>query len=208
MKTLVAVISALFLSSAAYSFTLEVDKTRLIRIVKEVSGDIVADASRLVSMAEESDKPIYVLVNSPGGSVAAGEVFIRAINIAKHRGIEVKCISTVYAASMGFNILGNCSSVYTFKNTGLLYHPVRVGLLGIYKAKDLELLAKELQAIDEGLLKFLDNLLGMDKDLLYETYYQEKWWTAGELVKYIKPGWLYVINDIKGLDDLFEIPTR
>lgn len=182
-----------------------VDTSRLINILGQVNRGILDKANELMALASQSRQPIFLLVNSPGGSVRSGNVFISAMNVVKSRGIQIQCITSVYAASMAFSILANCSTRYVLPKAQLLFHPVRVGLMGTLTGNELKTLADDLRALDVGLLNFLENAMGMNRPLLERTFYAEKWWDATELQAVTKKGWLTIIRDVKGIDDLFAL---
>jgi ATP-dependent Clp protease protease subunit len=191
------------LASIASAETLEVDSSRLIKVLGPVDGRILEKANELMELATVSKEPIYVLVNSPGGSVAAGNVFVDAMGIAKQRGIVVKCVTSIYAASMAFTILANCSERYVLPQAELLFHPVRVAINDTLTAPQFQELATTLHVMDLALQKFLVETTGIDKEVMLTAYYGEKWWKAAELQAATNPGWLIIVTDVKGIKELF-----
>jgi ATP-dependent Clp protease protease subunit len=182
---------------------LEVNKERLINILGPVNAGIVEKANDLMTLARISREPIYLFVNSPGGSVRAGNVFIDAMTIAKNRGIEIKCITSIYAASMAFSILANCSDRYVLPNARLLFHPARIGIMGAYTGPEYQELADILNNLDKSLQEFLVKELEIDRDVMMKAYYAEKWWDAKELQAATKKGWLIIVEDVIGIENLF-----
>ena len=182
---------------------LEVDKKRLINILGPVNAQIVDKANDLMRLARTSRAPIYLFVNSPGGSVRAGNVFIDAMTITKSRGIEIKCVTSIYAASMAFSILANCSDRYVLPNARLLFHPARIGIMGAFTGPEYQEFADILNNLDKSLQEFLVEELEIDRDVMLKAYYAEKWWDAKELQAATKKGWLTIVDDITGIDDLF-----
>lgn len=189
--------------------TLDMDKDRLVKIVGAVDGSILPKATELLKLSEKSTAPIYILINSPGGSVRTGNVFIDAMHIAKARGAEIRCVSPVYAASMAFTILMNCSKRYALANTSLLFHPVRVvlGQTPITAPLALEL-ARDLDVYDTKLKAELLENLGIEEAIMIKAYYEEKWWDARELQTAVKPGWITIVDNITGTTDVFEVSSE
>lgn len=185
---------------------LYVNPSRLIKVLGAVGPDIVKKANQLLALADSTKEPIYVLINSPGGSVRVGNVFIDAMTMAKSRGVQIKCLTSIYAASMAFSIFANCSEKYVLANTQLLFHPARIGLFGVYTAEEFELMHKELKKIDNRLQDFLLRELEIDKEVMLKAYYDEKWWEAEELQKATRKGWLNIVDDVVGIDStLFSV---
>jgi ATP-dependent Clp protease protease subunit len=189
--------------------TLDIDNTRLVKVIGGVDGSIIPKATELLTLADKSSDPIYIMINSPGGSVRAGNVFIEAMNIAKYRGIELKCVSPVYAASMAFTILMNCTERYALKSTQLLFHPVRVilGNMPVTAPVAAEI-AADLNKYDKELKDQLLRELELDKEVMTKAYYDERWWSAKELQAASKDGWLIVVDDIKGTSDVFQLSAK
>lgn len=188
---------------------LELDSKRTIKIIGGIGGGILGQAEELIKLADKSTAPIYLLINSPGGSVRTGNVFIAAMEMAQARGITVKCVVPVYAASMAFSILLACSERYALEKSELLFHPVRINASRITITAPLALaLFEDLNKIDLALQELLTQELGLDKDIMLKAYYDEKWWKAGELAAAAKVGWISIVKDIKGVDGIFQLEPK
>lgn len=183
--------------------TLHVDKARVVSVLGRVDGRIIEKANELMKLAKSSREPIYVFINSPGGSVRAGDVFIDAMTVVKSRGIEIKCVTSIYAASMAFSILVNCTDRYVLPNTRLLFHPVRAGLMGSYTGIEMAEIGAELNEMDTTLQDLLVSKTGIDREVMKKAYYAEKWWKAPEIQAATTEGWLTIVDDITGIEALF-----
>lgn len=75
----------------------------------------------------ESKEPIYLVINSPGGSVYDGFDFIRFAQTSK-RPIHTV---TMFAASMGFQIVQSLGDRYVTKYSTLMSHKVSGGFSGV-----------------------------------------------------------------------------
>ena len=188
---------------------LDVDSKRLIRIVGVIDGQILQQADKLLKLTEDKTKSdIFILLNSPGGQVFPGEVFIDAIGQAQAMGITVKCFSPVYAASMAFNIMLHCNENYVLNHTKLLFHPVRRGYKGVIKAKDALEIAKDLLKIDQRLLTILDNKLTLSGEQIRYHYDRETFWNGSELAPLFKNDFFKVVKGITGIKDIFQISPK
>lgn len=180
-----------------------VDQSRLVRIVGVVNHNIIEKANELIKLASESKKPIYLLINSPGGQVIAGNFFLDALRQVQAQGIKVIGISTVFAASMAFSILLECDERYTLSNTMLLFHPVRVMTRQPLTAPILRELAADLQKFDDKLIPLLVAKLNLKRDVIEKHYYAETFWNAGDLAK-ASPKFLTVVKSVLNIENMFQ----
>jgi ATP-dependent protease ClpP protease subunit len=109
---------------------------------------------------------------------------------------------------MAFSIMVNCSNRYVLPNAQLLFHPVRVGLMGSMLAEELQKLATELAFLDTTLQDLLVSSMGIDRNVMLEAYYDEKWWTPKEMQAVTTAGWLTIVDDIVGINNLFTISPK
>lgn len=200
-----AIILALVLLVSAQARGLTIDPTRTVRVVGEVSFGILTQAQELLDLAEKSQAPIYLIINSPGGAVLPGNIFIDAMDAVKAQGVPIRCITTIMAASMAFNIYANCNDRYATKNALLLFHPVRTMSREPVKADDAQTTADELAKLDSEVLTYLIDRTGMNPLLLIAAFYKEKLWMARELKKHCKAGFMTIIPYVKGAKDLYKV---
>src|ERR1700676_2211529 len=89
--------------------TISLTSTNTLVLNTEVNGE---SASKIISLARELDakagffgkkKPLYLFLNTPGGSIQSGLEIIEAL---KGLGRKVNTIS-LFAASMGFQLVQN-----------------------------------------------------------------------------------------------------
>jgi ATP-dependent Clp protease protease subunit len=90
----------------------EVNDETMARLLKEI---LQKDAKL------KSGEPIYIILNTPGGSVSAGEDLIEALN-KLNRPIHT---ITLYAASMGSNISNRLGKRLSHPNGLYMYHRMR-----------------------------------------------------------------------------------
>lgn len=96
----------------------------VVLVNEEVSAISVAKwiqkAKKLDAIGSSSD-PIYLVMNTPGGSIADGIDFIEALKGLKRPIATV----TIFAASMGFQIVQNAGERLVLKNGVLMSHRAR-----------------------------------------------------------------------------------
>jgi ATP-dependent protease ClpP protease subunit/carbonic anhydrase/acetyltransferase-like protein (isoleucine patch superfamily) len=184
--------------------TLPVNPKRLIKVLGPINENILPLANKLEHMSK-SKGDIYILVNSPGGSAAAGGLFVDAMHMVKKRGKKIHCLSTVMAASMAFSILLTCDTVSVLKNTRLLYHPhrIRSSRGSVLTANHTLRLYKSLQRLDKELIKTIFSKIKKNETTV-KAFYEERFWKALDLKKYTKGSWFRIVKNIEGVSPLYQ----
>jgi ATP-dependent Clp protease, protease subunit len=103
--------------------------------------------------SEDNNKPIYLYINSPGGSVTAG---LAIYDTMQHIKSEVVTICVGLAASMGAFLLtaGTKGKRLALPHSRIMIHQPLGGVQGRRQATDIEIEAKEI-------LRIRDDLNGM-----------------------------------------------
>lgn len=192
----------LVLTSPLFGNTLEIDPDRFIKLQGEVNEKTISVASEIEKLYSDNDDNIYLLLNSPGGSVLYGNIVIAAIEQAKSRGIEVICLSTAYAHSMAFNIMLECSKAVVLKSTSLVFHPVRIKMIGT--AKDLMQRAHKMHLMDLDLINRISAVIGTSPSDIAKMYYAEKEWTGIEFFNFQIRKHFIIADKITGVIGLFK----
>ena len=171
----------------------EAKDDRIVEIIGQVDGDIINQAAEVERLSNLNNEPIELLINSPGGSVFTGMIFIDAMNAAKAKGIKFKCTSVVLAASMAYTIFSNCDERYAQANTRLLFHPMSTRAQGRVQ----ELVTDLIQTVPEekAIMDKLRNDLGIDWKTFHTNYFAETFWTATTLLN-ISPEFLTIVDDV------------
>lgn len=167
-------------------------------IINEViqSPQIMHKASDLLYLVDDNLEPINIVLNSPGGSVFAGLQFINAMEIAKARGVILRCHVVGMAASMAFQILAHCDERYALRYSLLLWHPVRIGFLGTITPALAEQMKESMNLIEEDMNPTLLETLGIEEALYYKHYHWETLHTAVGIDR-VAPSFLQVVDDTK-----------
>lgn len=184
---------------------IEVDKQRTVFIAGAIDGNVLAAANAIEQLSTKSTKPIYIVLNSPGGNVIAGIQVLSAISAARTRGATIKCVVPMMAASMAFIILAACDERYAFPNSLLLWHPVRTS--GSMSSKEAEQVAEDIARLERPLVQALIKSLNIDEETFYKHYYHETLWTGASLAE-VAPSFLTLVQDIRGAGILFSIDGR
>lgn len=204
MKSIVtSIITLLLMSVPAFGKTVTVDVTKPNTMVIDgpITGDSVRELPDRILDQSTKSKVIVLLINSPGGEVYAGLNLIGAMKMAKSRGVRFDCAVTTMAASMAFQILANCDRRYVLNNTFLLWHPVRIGFMGVITPAQAYEMWQALTRIENVLVEDLRKQIDFPEDLFWEHYHAETMWVASDLVKEI-PGEFIMVDDIRGISSL------
>ena len=129
-------------------------KDRVVFLGTEVNDDIANSIiSQLLFLeAQDSEKDIYLYINSPGGSVSAGLAILDTMNLIKP---DVQTIVMGMAASMGAFLLsaGAKGKRFALPNAEIMIHQPLGGAQG--QATDIEISAKHILKTRERLNKML-----------------------------------------------------
>lgn len=201
---LISLLLALLISKAAFSSTFTLDNPeRYLEVIDVVDGGVILTAQRLEELTRKNKEDVTILINSPGGYVSAGFILVDAIEMAKERGVTVKCVSGVLAASMAFILLAHCSERYVLPNTILLFHPIRFGGEGIRIEEVLPSLI-ELTRRERIVSRYLVKRMGMRWQSYHQHSYSETDWSGRGLANYTAgSNFLTVVDRVEGIDNLF-----
>lgn len=156
--------------------TITLRKNNFVSVKGEVSEQNVIKWSNQLNKLNSN--PIYLYIDSPGGSVDAGLQFINTINYHKNQGKTINCIAKS-AYSMAFVIFQNCSNRYVMSSTTLMQH--QISLSGI--RGPINNLINYLDMINKISYE-LDNMVSsrIKMDLTaYRNKISNDWWIYGNL---------------------------
>lgn len=184
---------------------LEVNVKRMVRVIGEVDQSIMDDANQLEALSAQSKDPIYIVINSPGGSVSFGMQFLTAMKVAKSRDVKLVCVVPNLAASMAFHMLAECDERYALSYTLLLWHPMKTGgMFVMLSADQMEYLVKTMRSWEVPLNDKIMKQLNLSKDLFYYHYTHETLFIPSQLAE-IAPNFITIIDEVKGVPNLFKM---
>lgn len=158
-------------------------KERIIMLSGEVNDDsanlIVAQLLFLES--EDPDKDIYLYINSPGGSITAGNAIYDTMQYIK---CDVSTICIGMAASMGAFLLssGTKGKRFALPNAEVMIHQPLGGFQG--QATDFEIHAKRILKMKESLNKILSENTGKPLETIKADVERDNFMTADEAKAY------------------------
>ncbi len=138
-------------------------------------------SERLLALASESDKPVLLVLSSPGGHVESGDMIHDMIKFVS---APVKILGTGWVASAGALIYAAADKAnrYALPNTRFLLHEPRGGVGG--QASDVEIQAREIIKMRERLNKIFADATGQPLKKIKEDTDRDYWMTAKEAVDY------------------------
>jgi len=155
-------------------------KGRTVLVFGEIDMRLAERVSaQLLAMAAENDKPIKMLINSPGGHVESGDTIHDMIRFA---GPEVKVIGTGWVASAGAHIFlgAKKENRLCLPNTRFLLHQPAGGVRG--QASDIQIEADEIVKMRERVNRMIAKETGQTfEKVLKDT--QRNFWMSAEQAK-------------------------
>lgn len=167
----------------AYDIYSRLLKDRIIFLSGSINDDMANTiiAQLLFLEAEDSEKDIYIYINSPGGYIHSGMAILDTMNYIKP---EIHTICVGMAASMASIILayGEKGKRTILENAEVMIHQPLGGAEG--QATEIEISAKHILMNKEKLTKMLAERTGKKESEVEEDMDRDYWLTADEAKKY------------------------
>lgn len=179
------------------STALTVDRTVMIEGVIAGAGLKAIGAQLVAWSVQKPAVPVNIIIDSPGGSVYSGTMFINQMEAVRGRGTPVRCFVSGMAASMAFSILLHCDERYALANSYLLWHPVRAQP-GPVTGREAEAIGRAIQALDRWILIDLARTLRLQQATLRYHFYNETMHYGRELAA-MDPEFMTIANSFPGL---------
>jgi ATP-dependent Clp protease, protease subunit len=160
------------------------NQERIIFLGQEVTDSLANSiiAAMLYLDSDDPTKPIYIYINSPGGSVTAG---MAIYDTMQHIKSEVVTICVGLAASMGAFLLasGNKGKRLALPNARIMIHQP-LGGTGRRQASDIEIEAKEILRIRDSLNHILAERTGQPIEKIEKDTDRDYFMSAQEAKEY------------------------
>ena len=157
---------------------------RILFLGSEVNDAIANSlvAQMLYLDSEDSSKPIYLYINSPGGSVTAGLAIYDTIQYVKS---DVVTICVGLAASMGAFLLGagTKGKRLALPHSRIMIHQP-LGGTSQRQASDIEIEAREILRIKDMLNKSMSDMTGQELAKIEKDTDRDYFMSAAEAVQY------------------------
>lgn len=164
-------------------------------------------ATELLRRAAEGVQSTDIVINSPGGSVTTGFMFLSQMDEARARGMKLRCFVPEIAASMAFGILVHCDERHALARSFLLWHRARVSVGGFggapMTAPQAAVLARDLDAVDKLIFEETNAALGMpEEDVRY--HFENETLHVGSNLHRMAPNFITSHARIEGLYEALE----
>ncbi|CAI3956948.1 MULTISPECIES: ATP-dependent Clp protease proteolytic subunit [Commensalibacter] len=159
-------------------------KERKVLIFGEVNDRLAKEVTaRLLALAYDSDRPIDVYVNSPGGHVESGDTIHDMIRFVDSHA-PINMIGTGWVASAGALIFaaGHKERRVCLPNTRFLLHQPMGGVRG--PATDIDIEAKEIIKMRERLNHIFAKETGHSYEKVTKDTDRNYWMSAKEAIEY------------------------
>lgn len=159
-------------------------KQRKVLIFGGIDDKIARDVTgRLLALAGESDQPIDVYVNSPGGHVESGDTIHDMIRFVDSIA-PINMIGTGWVASAGALIFaaGHKDRRFCLPNTRFLLHQPMGGVRG--PATDIDIEAREIIKMRERLNRIFAKETGHSYEKVAKDTDRNYWMSAKEAIDY------------------------
>ena len=157
-------------------------KSRTVLVFGEIDMRLAERVTaQLTAMSAESDKPIRMIINSPGGHVESGDTIHDMIRFC---GVEVKVIGTGWVASAGAHIfLGALKeNRLCLPNTRFLLHQPLGGVRG--QASDIQIEAEQIIKMRDRVNAMIARETGQSVERIAKDTQRNYWLNAEEAVEY------------------------
>lgn len=172
-------------------------KTRTVLVFGAINDKVARDVTgRLLALASDSDKPIDVYVNSPGGHVESGDTIHDMIRFVDDMA-PVRVIGTGWVASAGALIFlaGRKENRLCLPNTRFLLHQPMGGVRG--PATDIDIEAREIIKMRQRINQIIVRETGQSIERVNKDTDRNYWMSAEEAIAYGMVG--RIVNSAKEL---------
>jgi len=145
---------------------------------RQVSDEYTSKKTLEIIKKAKKGIPLYLVLDTPGGSVSAGLAFIDAVKSLK---VPVHTI-TIFAASMGYQMVQELGTRYITSSGTLMSHRGAVGGLSGQVPGELNSRLNHIQSILNGMSTRAAARVGMSKKAYDDAIVNELWVSGEEAV--------------------------
>ena len=173
--------SFLIAATFAAATTITLSANNFVSMVGPVTASSVNDVIKSFNTKGvidymEDNKKINLYINSPGGSVFAGNHLVQYIKTLQDSNIEVNCIAQNFM-SMGFVIMQSCTNRYVMFDSVGMQHQMSLGLHG--NIENIRTHFSLLDRINNVIIDMEINKIKIDREFYLKKILSD-WWLFGE----------------------------
>ena len=149
-------------------------------VVEDSMANAIA-AQLLLLAAEDSEKDIYLYINSPGGSISAGMAIYDTMQYIKN---DVATVAMGLAASMGQFLLcaGAPGKRSALPHARIMMHQPSGGIGGT--ASDIKIQAEQMAATKKSMAELIAFHTGQTIETIQDDSDRDRWFTAEQAKEY------------------------
>jgi len=176
----------------AKEILLNVDNTVNLRgpVTSESVSEVMQELNTVAKLGKAED-PIYLVLNTPGGSVSAGLHLMEYMNSLRR---PVHVVS-IFAASMGFHILQSSSVRYVTKYGTIMSHRASGGFQGEIPQQVQSRFKHTLDVLDKMDTQVISRTKGKYNKKSYMELIRDEYWAVGS--DGIKDGFVDEVANLK-----------
>ncbi|WP_163654922.1 ATP-dependent Clp endopeptidase proteolytic subunit ClpP [Listeria sp. PSOL-1] len=167
----------------AYDIYSRLLKDRIIMLGSQINDDVANSivAQLLFLDAIDSEKDIFLYINSPGGNISAGMAIYDTMNFVNS---DVQTIGMGMAASMGSFLLaaGTSGKRFALPNAEIMIHQPLGGAQG--QATEIEIAARHILKIKERMNRILSEKTGQPIEVIARDTDRDNFMDATEAKEY------------------------
>uniref|UniRef100_A0A6V4AXL2 ATP-dependent Clp protease proteolytic subunit n=1 Tax=Prymnesium polylepis TaxID=72548 RepID=A0A6V4AXL2_9EUKA len=158
-------------------------RERIIFLGQEIDDDLVNKivAVMLYSDAEDPNKPMYLYINSPGGSIVSG---LALYDTMQHIASPIATVNIGLAASMGSFILGagERGKRIALPHSRVMIHQPMGGARG--QAEDIRIEAEQILQIKSSLVGMYSTMTGQTRERILKDLDRDTFMSAEQALEY------------------------
>jgi ATP-dependent Clp protease protease subunit len=157
-------------------------KSRTVLLFGEINDKVARSiTAQLIALSSDSDKPIRLFINSPGGHVESGDTIFDIIRFVR---APVQIVGTGWVASAGalIFIAAKKENRFCLPNTRFMLHQPSGGTMG--KASDIAIEAKEIIRMRHRLNETFARETGQPLEKVTRDTERNYWMSAEDAVAY------------------------
>ncbi|HVI32193.1 ATP-dependent Clp protease proteolytic subunit [Phenylobacterium sp.] len=157
-------------------------KSRTVLVFGEIDMRLAERVTaQLTALAADSDKPIRMIINSPGGHVESGDTIHDMIRFVE---APVKVVGTGWVASAGAHIFlgAKKENRLCLPNTRFLLHQPAGGMRG--QASDIQIEAEQIIKMRDRVNRMISEETGQPVERIVKDTQRNYWLSAEEAVDY------------------------
>ena len=199
-KVLLTVLLSLFSLNTLAAPLPTIDRDRTVLINGPIANtSILSLGERLLVMTNTKRDPVSIVINSPGGSIELGYLFVNYMQAVRARKVTINCYVQHIAASMAFQILLHCDNRYALSHSLLLWHGARI--FGVEEVTEdrATIIADDLKKANAAILDELHRTLTGMPIIEVDKHFERQTLHTGRDLAAATSGFIHVYPSIPGL---------